>query len=231
MRAVLPPAVRDQLFNRRGGPIMALTALEDLLRTSMGLNAASIGPAAIARAVHERQAICRLADTHAYLDQGPGVAGGAAGADRGRGRAGDLVLPRSPGFRRDGPHGARGMAHHPCRRRADDSSACRARPAKSRTRWRWRCSTPVCPRTASVSTRSISAAAIWLEPRSRVYGRNSFRGGDLGFRDRHFDKVADGYRVKRARCGSRCGFTRATSLPPTCCRARRSTTWSSAATC
>ena len=46
---------------------MALTALEDLLRTSMGLNAASIGPAAIARAVHERQAICRLADTHAYL--------------------------------------------------------------------------------------------------------------------------------------------------------------------
>ena len=29
-----------------------------------------------------------------------------------------------------------------------------------------------------------------------VYGRNSFRGGDLEFRDRHFTEQADGYRIE-----------------------------------
>ena len=41
-----------------------------------------------------------------------------------------------------------------------------------------------------ISSRNLVRATL------AVYGRNSFRGGDLGFRDRHFDKVADGYRVK-----------------------------------
>src|SRR4029077_13725648 len=29
-----------------------------------------------------------------------------------------------------------------------------------------------------------------------VYGKNSFRGDELGFRDRHFAMTADGYRVR-----------------------------------
>lgn len=39
---------------------------ENLLKLSMGLDAASIGSSAIERAVHERQAACRLKDVQAY---------------------------------------------------------------------------------------------------------------------------------------------------------------------
>lgn len=42
-----------------------------------------------------------------------------------------------------------------------------------------------------------------------MYGRNSFRGDELGFRDRHFSEVADGYQLAeqvrrkvRFRCGN-----------------------------
>ena len=79
---------------------MALTALEDLLKASMGLSAASIGPAAIARAVHERLAVCRLADPHAYLASVLASPAELAGADRGRGRAGDLFFRRQSGSSR-----------------------------------------------------------------------------------------------------------------------------------
>lgn len=43
-----------------------------------------------------------------------------------------------------------------------------------------------------ISERSLAHA------RRAVYGKNSFRGADLAFRDRHFQKSAQGYRVKDA---------------------------------
>ena len=64
-----------------------------------------------------------------------------------------------------------------------------------------------------ISTRNLAQGV------RAVYGRNSFRGQELGFRDRHFD--ADAGRVSA--CGtpsvSRCAFSRATCSPPTSCRA------------
>ena len=48
---------------------MGLAALENLLKASMGLSAASIGSAAIARAVQERLSACKLDDLHAYLER------------------------------------------------------------------------------------------------------------------------------------------------------------------
>ena len=45
---------------------MALADIENLLTVSMGLDIASIGQMAIARAVDERQAACCLEDTRAY---------------------------------------------------------------------------------------------------------------------------------------------------------------------
>jgi chemotaxis protein methyltransferase WspC len=39
-----------------------------------------------------------------------------------------------------------------------------------------------------VSTRAVAAA------QHAVYGKNAFRGGDLSFRDRYFDRLPDGYR-------------------------------------
>jgi chemotaxis protein methyltransferase WspC len=41
----------------------------------------------------------------------------------------------------------------------------------------------------------ISARSLALGMRA-VYGRNSFRGGELGFRDRHFESTPDGYSLK-----------------------------------
>ena len=42
-------------------------------------------------------------------------------------------------------------------------------------------------RPLSRSTPSTSARARWRSARRGVYGKNSFRGSDLAFRDRHFD--------------------------------------------
>src|SRR5471032_983185 len=47
---------------------MGLADLESLLKASMGLSVASIGSAAIARAVQERVSACHVADLHAYLE-------------------------------------------------------------------------------------------------------------------------------------------------------------------
>ena len=46
---------------------MELAAFESLLKASMGLSVASIGPAAIERAVQERLSACHLEDLPAYL--------------------------------------------------------------------------------------------------------------------------------------------------------------------
>src|SRR5258706_12283283 len=43
-------------------------AFEPLLKAAMGLDAASIGSAAIQRAVRERFSACKLKDIHAYWD-------------------------------------------------------------------------------------------------------------------------------------------------------------------
>ena len=48
---------------------MGIADFENLLKASMGLNVASIGSAAIARAVQERLAACDLADPHAYWER------------------------------------------------------------------------------------------------------------------------------------------------------------------
>src|SRR6267142_2221716 len=47
---------------------MGVADFEHLLKASMGLNAASIGPSAIERAVQERLAACNLGDRQAYWE-------------------------------------------------------------------------------------------------------------------------------------------------------------------
>ena len=79
------------------------------------------------------------------------------------------------------------------------------------------------PAKRFTSTPSTSAHARWRGPSARLYGRNSFRGNDLGFRDRHFEPTANGYRLAETVRG-RCIFSRATCLPPAFCPARSSTT-------
>jgi chemotaxis protein methyltransferase WspC len=175
---------------------MALTALEDLLRTSMGLSAASIGPAAIARAVHERLAVCRLADPHAYL-----VRVLASPAEL-QALIEAVVVPETWFFRD-------GQAFTAMARMARDEWLA-AHAVGALTLLSLPCSTGEEPYSmamalldAGVPANRFRIDAVDISSRNLVratlgvYGRNSFRCADLGFRDRHFDKVADGYRVKQ----------------------------------
>ncbi len=52
----------------------------------------------------------------------------------------------------------------------------------------------ICPAMFSVDGVDISPLSVAKGQRG-VYGRNSFRGADLAFRERHFDAVDDGYRL------------------------------------
>ncbi len=52
----------------------------------------------------------------------------------------------------------------------------------------------ICPAMFKVDGIDISPISV-AKARHGVYGRNSFRGADLAFRDRHFDVVDDGYRL------------------------------------
>lgn len=174
---------------------MALADLEDLLKASMGLSAASIGSPAIARAVGERLAACRLDDPRAYLARVRG-----SGAEL-QALIEAVVVPET-WFYRDRPaftalarlaHDEWLPAHHqgvlallslPCSTGEEPYSMAMALLDGG-----------VPPDRFRIDAVDISAPNVAQGSRA-VYGKNSFRGDAFGFRDRHFDVTADGYRVK-----------------------------------
>lgn len=173
---------------------MALADIEDLLKASMGLHAASIGSPAIARAVEARSAACQLANPDAYWD-------------RVRGSDVELqllieavVVPETSFFRdRDSfaalsrlvrdewlPRSRGGVLHLlsvPCSTGEEPYSMAMALLDASIPADRFR-----------IDALDISTRALAYADRA-VYGKNSFRGDDLAFRDRHFAATADGYRI------------------------------------
>jgi chemotaxis protein methyltransferase WspC len=175
---------------------MALVALENLLQASMGLSAASIGKTAIERAVQERLLACKLADQQTYLKRVR-----ESGVEL-QALIEAVVVPETWFFR--DPHAftalAR-MAHEWLPSHADGLLSLLSLP----------CSTgeepysmamalldaSIPPNRFHVDAVDISARALAQGMRA-VYGKNSFRGGELGFRDRHFDLTADGYAVRQS---------------------------------
>jgi chemotaxis protein methyltransferase WspC len=173
---------------------MGLAALEGLLKASMGLSAVSIGSAAIARAVQERLAACNLGDSLAYLERVR-----ASGTEL-QALIEAVVVPETWFFR--------------------DRHAFISLARLVREEWLPRhsggvlsllslpCSTGEEPYSmamalfdASIPANRFRVDAVDISARSLahamrgVYGRNSFRGAELGFRDRHFDVTPEGYRV------------------------------------
>jgi chemotaxis protein methyltransferase WspC len=170
---------------------------EALLRTSIGLNAASIGSSAVARAVQQRLAACQLRDPIAYWD---------------RVRASDtelqalieaVVVPETWFFRdRESFAALAGLVR-------DD--ILRGRPAGIVTILSLPCSTGEEPYSMAMALLDagvpanrfrvfavdVSEAALSHAARA-VYGRNSFRGGELSFRDRYFSETVDGYHVSES---------------------------------
>jgi chemotaxis protein methyltransferase WspC len=174
---------------------MGLADVEELLKVSMGLSAASIGSAAIERAVQERQSVCHLRDLSAYLQE---VRGSAAELQA---LIEAVVVPESWFFRdRHAFTALARLAHDewlpthadgvfsllslPCATGEEPYSMAMALVDAGMPPDRFRID------AVDISTRHVAQGV------RAVYGKNSFRGDELGFRARHFDVTPDGFRVR-----------------------------------
>jgi chemotaxis protein methyltransferase WspC len=176
--------------------MMGLADFEQLLKTSMGLNVASMGAPAIARAIQERQGACQLDNQQAYWE---------------RVRASDaelqelieaVVVPETWFFRgRESFAALARLAHEDVLREPDSVLSLLSLP----------CSTGEEPYSMAMALLDSSLAAdrfridavdistrALTQARRAVYGRNSFRDPELEFRDRYFDTTAQGYRLNEA---------------------------------
>jgi len=174
---------------------MGIGAIEDLLKASMGLSVASIGPTAIARAVQERLSACELGDLPAYLERLR-----ASGTEL-QALIETVVVPETWFFRDrhafaalvrlvhkewlpTHPDGVLSVLSLPCSTGEEPYSIAMALLDASVPANRFRVD------AVDISARNLAQAA------RAVYGNNSFRGNELGFRDRHFDGTARGYRLR-----------------------------------
>jgi chemotaxis protein methyltransferase WspC len=173
---------------------MGAADFENLLKVSMGLNAASIGPSAIERAVRERLAACNLEDPQAYWEH-LGV------SDTELQELIEAVVVPETWFFRDSEsfaalarlvreewlrmpwNGVLCLLSLPCSSGEEPYSMAMALLDASIPADRFRVD------AVDISTRALAQAG------RAVYGRNSFRGHELGFRDRHLETTAQGYRV------------------------------------
>ncbi len=174
-----------------------LAAFEDLLKRTMGLDAVSIGAACIERAVQQRLAACGLKNADAYLE-------------RVRGSAEELqelieavIVPETWFFRdreafaalarmvyeewqRTNPEGVLRVLSLPCSTGEEPYSVAMALLDAGFPAERFRID------ALDISLRALAYA------RRGVFGRNSFRGGDLEFRERHFTPAAAGWQLSEA---------------------------------
>jgi chemotaxis protein methyltransferase WspC len=174
---------------------MELADLERLLKASMGLNVASIGTAAIERAVQERLSVCQIADLPAYMER-------VRESDTELQALIEAVVVPETWFFRDRhafealarfaledwlpahPEGVFSLLSLPCSTGEEPYSMAMALLDASVPANRFR-----------VDAVDISALSLAQGMRA-AYGRNSFRGRELTFRDAHFDETAAGYRLR-----------------------------------
>ncbi|MDP3857924.1 MAG: CheR family methyltransferase [Stagnimonas sp.] len=165
-----------------------------LLKQAMGLDAASVGPAAIARAVQDRQLACQLRSPQAYWEYLRGS------AEELQQLIEAVVVPETWFFRDREAFAALGRMA--CEdwlpRHAEQTLRLLSLP----------CSTGEEPYSivmalldAGFPAERIRVDAIDISERAleqaqrALYGRNSFRGAELGFRDRHFTDSGSGQQL------------------------------------
>jgi len=175
---------------------MGVPDFETLLKGSIGLNAASIGPSAIERAVEERLAACNFGDRRAYWEH-------LRVSDAELQELIDAVVVPETWFFRDSEsfaalaglvreewlrkpwNGVLPLLSLPCSTGEEPYSMAMALLDAS-----------IPPERFRVDAVDISRRALAQAGRA-VYGKNSFRSDELEFRDRHFDTTAQGYRVSK----------------------------------
>ena len=172
-------------------------ALENLLKDVIGLDPATLGAGAIERAVKDRQSACKAPDARAYWDivrSSPRELQELIEA---------LVVPETWFFRDREAFAALGRVAVPAWLKTHPEGTMRLLSLP--------CSTGEEPYSIAmalldaglpgprfhVDAVDISVRALALARRA-VYGRNSFRGAELDFRDRHFEATAHGHRPREA---------------------------------
>lgn len=172
---------------------MGIADFENLLKASMGLNVASIGSSAIERAVQERLGVCNLEDPRAYWER---VRDSGAELQE---LIEAVVVPETWFFRgRESLAALARLAREEWLRRRDGVLSLLSLP----------CSTGEEPYSMAMALLDAAIPAdrfridavdistrVLTQARRAVYGRNSFRGHELEFRDRHFEATAHGYRL------------------------------------
>ncbi|HKY40189.1 MAG TPA: CheR family methyltransferase [Polyangiaceae bacterium] len=173
-----------------------IAEFEKLLKQTMGLDAASIGSAAVECAVRARQAACKLDDIRAYWQR---VSSSKAELQE----LIETVVVGETWFLRDRE------AFAALARFASEQRSRSAAPSALRL-LSLPCSTGEEPYSMAmalldaglpaagfrIDAVDVSGRALAYAERG-VYSKNSFRGTDLGFRDRHFD-AGSGYRIADA---------------------------------
>jgi chemotaxis protein methyltransferase WspC len=176
---------------------MSLQAIAQLLKDTIGLDVASVGESAIARAAKERQVACRLADPGAYLERV------RASATELQELIEAVVVPETWFFRdreafaalareaaavwlQTHADGVFRLLSVPCATGEEPYSIAMALIENGFPLDRFRID------AVDVSERALAHG------RRAVYGRGAFRGGDVGFRDRCFQTVANGHQLAEA---------------------------------
>jgi len=170
---------------------------EAFLQQTMGLGAASIGSPAVARAVRSRMVACNVETQQAYWDHLQGTAGEAQELieavvvgetwffrDREAFGAMSGFLKKKYAKARSGE--VRRLLSVPCATGEEPYSMVMALLDAG-----------IPPDSFRVDAVDISIRAL-ERAQDGTYGRNSFRGEDLTFRDRHFMPVTGGHRISDA---------------------------------
>lgn len=173
---------------------MESAAFEGLLQKTIGLDAASIGSATVARAVGERLSACNFKELAAYWEHLRNSEGELQALVEA------VVVPETWFFRdREAfaamvnlvhrewlprhPDGVLRVLSVPCSTGEEPYSIAMALADSGFPATRLRID------AVDISARSLARAKL------ATYGRNSFRGADLGFRDRHFERRGDIYHL------------------------------------
>jgi chemotaxis protein methyltransferase WspC len=171
---------------------MARTDFEQLLKTSIGLDAGSVGASTIERAVQERLTACGLSDRQTYWESV------RSGGTELQALIEEVVVAETWFFRDREAFAALASVGHERRLRASADGMLRLLSVPSSTG-----EEPYSMAMALLDTGipadrfridavDVSARAVAQGERA-LYGRNSFRGHDLAFRDRYFSATAAGY--------------------------------------
>jgi len=171
--------------------------IESLLKQRLGLDAESIGSSAIARAVQERMSACQSVNTTAYE-------GLLASSEEELLQLIELVVVPETWFFRDTeafvtltryalaewlpahPEGMLRLLSLPCSTGEEAYSMAMALLDAGMP-----------PTRFLIDALDVSARAL-LRAKEAIYGKNSFRSRDLGFRDRYMKAMAEGYQMNPA---------------------------------